>query len=101
MVEVVAAGLGERKDLRRATTSAGAVDTWLPSLDGAVLEQVVQVAADRGGSQVELLREGRGGARAELEEGSSHALPSGSVRAEAVAVEFHNIIVSLLPDGFK
>ena len=58
LVEAVAARLGEREDLRRATAAARAVDLLLARLDDALLEQVVEVAAYGGRAS------GRGARRA-------------------------------------
>ena len=51
LVEGVAARLGQREDLRRPAAPAGAVDPALARLDGALRDQVVEVATDRRGGQ--------------------------------------------------
>ena len=45
LVEAVAAGLGQDEHLGRAATSAGAGGARLARLEGALLDQVVEVAA--------------------------------------------------------
>ena len=59
LVERVPAGVGEREDLGRTAAAARAVDSLLVGLDQAVVEQVVEVPADRRRGQVEPLRERR------------------------------------------
>ena len=102
LVEGVAAGLGEREDLRRAAAAAGAVDPALPRLDGAVLDQVVEVAAHRGGRQGQPRGEVGGAGRAVLEDRPGHALARGCVSAHGDRCrEFHNTSVTLMPDRFQ
>ncbi len=64
LVEGVAPGVGEREDLGRAAAAAVAVDLLVARLDGALLDQVVEVAANGGRRQVQPRGEvgGRGGA---------------------------------------
>ena len=61
LVEAVAAGLGQREDLGRPAAAAGGLAARLARLDGALLEQLVEVAADGGRGQVEPLGERRRG----------------------------------------
>jgi len=101
LVEAVASSLGEHEHLGRAAAAAHAVHLRDASLQRALREQVVEVAADRGGGQLEPLRERRGRARAVLEDRPSHPLTRRGLVADRAAVDFHNIIVSLFAQGFN
>ena len=61
LVEAVATRLGQREDLGRPAAAAGGLAARLARLDGALLEQLVEVAAYGGRGEVEPLGEGRGG----------------------------------------
>jgi hypothetical protein len=70
----------------------------VPRLHGALLDQLVQVAAHGGGGQLQPLGEVRGRGRAVDEDGPGDTLTRATVRADPVGrlVDFHNISVLLL-----
>ncbi len=72
--------LGQREHLRRAATTAGAVHTGLAGLDRTLLDQVVEMAPDSGGRQVQPLAEHGRRAGPELEDRPGHALARRSRR---------------------
>ena len=87
------------EDAGRAAASAGAVDALLGGLDGALLDQVVEVAAYGGRRQVEALGQvgGRGGAV--LEDRLHHPRARRSVPlgdGDGRPGELHNTIVTLM-----
>ncbi len=77
--ERVAAGVGEHEDLGRAAAAAGAVDARLARFEGALGDQVVEVAANGGRGEVEPFGQGGGGGGAVLEDRGGHPLARGGV----------------------
>ena len=87
LLERVAAGLGERVDAGRAAAAAGGgrtVGRLLAGLGVALGDQDVEVAADRGGGELQPRGEVGGGGRTVLEQRARD--PGAGVRALGLAV---------------
>ena len=97
LVEAVATRLGQREELRRPATAADGLAARLTGLDGTVLDQLVEVAPDGCGGEVEPIGEGRGGGGAVDEDRPSDALARRLVvPGDRGLVEFHNTSVPLM-----
>ena len=101
LVEPVATGLGQGEHLGRATASADRADARLAGLEGALVDQLVEVAAYGGGSQLEALgeRHGRGGT---VDQDRPYdALARRLVVSGDGLHDFHNTSVPLLVEGIQ
>ena len=106
LVEPVAPGSGQCEHLGRSATSADAAAARLPGLQGAVLEEVVQVTAYGGRGELETLGERRSCGGAVDHDRPHHTLARGLVvlvlpRAGQVSGDFHNTSVPLMPRGIQ
>jgi hypothetical protein len=97
LVEVLAAGLGDREDLGRSAPTPRRRRTWLTGLQGAVRHEVVEVPAYGGRRQVEPDREVRRGRRSADQDRPDDTLPRRLVARRRGLLEFHNTSVPLLP----
>ena len=102
LVERVPTGVGERELPGRPATPPHHHVARVAGLDVTLLDQLVEVPADRSRGQVQPLREGRRGGRPVDQDGPGDALAGRPVRGRCdVLVHFHNTSVTLMVHPFQ
>jgi hypothetical protein len=100
LVEVVATGVGDREDLRRAPAPTVRRRPGVARLELPLGQEVLEMTAYGGGRQVEALGQRRGGRGPVHQDRPDDALTRRLV-AGVVPLEFHNTSVPLIPRSLQ